>query len=294
MKYQPSKKINLKGHRLFNEKWLQDQIDKNPEILGLGENIEVTDKERRQSSGGKLDMLLTDNDTKKYTVELQLGKCDPDHIIRTIEYWDLERKRYPNHEYCAVIAAEEITSRFWNVINLFNRSIPLIAIQLDAREVNGALTLNFIKVLDEINFGDSEDYERSEPVDRAYWEKKSDPKMLALVDFFKKSLNKFFPTIDLKYNKHYIAIKKGNKVDNAIHFSPLKNSLELRIIQSRVSEKIAEQLKQSEVVSIWRVCGNQYCANICKSKEVLEKNLPLLESLFKEAYDYEEPLQQAG
>ena len=293
MKYQPSKKINLKGYPNFNEKWLQAQIDKNPEILGLGEDIEVKDTERRQSSGGRLDMLLNDpeNDDKKYTVELQLGKCDPDHIIRTIEYWDLERKRYPNHEYCAVIVAEEITSRFWNIINLFNRSIPLIAIQLDAREVNGALTLNFIKVLDEINFSDSEDYEKSEPADRAYWEKKSDPKMLELVDFFKQSSNKFFPTIDLKYNKHYIATKKQNKVDNAIHFRPFKDSLDLRIIKRRVSEEIVKKLKRSEIVLSWNSNTHETCyfVKVSKNKEILKKNLNLLEELFKEAYNYENP-----
>ena len=297
MKYQPSKKVILKDNADFNEKRLQDIIAESPEILGLGENIEVKDIDHRQSSGGRLDMLLfdTEKDNKRYTVELQLGKCDPDHIIRTIEYWDLERKRYPNHEYCAVIVAEEITSRFWNIINLFNRSIPLIAIQLDAREVNGVLTLNFIKVLDEINFGDSEDDEKSEPADRAYWERKSQPEILALVDFFEKSLNKFFPDIELNYNKSYIGIKKQNKVDNAIHFCPYQNYMDLKIKTNRVSEKIVEQLKQSEIVSNWRgETETLYRARVCKSKEVLEKNLPLLESLFKEAYKYKEPLQQAS
>ena len=46
------------------------------------------------------------------------------HIIRTIEYWDIERKRYPQYEHCAVLVAEDITSRFLNVISLFNGTIP--------------------------------------------------------------------------------------------------------------------------------------------------------------------------
>ena len=49
----------------------------------------------------------------------QLGKTDESHIIRTIEYWDIERKRYPQYDHTAVIVAEEITSRFLNVIGLF-------------------------------------------------------------------------------------------------------------------------------------------------------------------------------
>ena len=126
--------------------------------------------ERRQSTGGRLDLLFVDSESgKRFTVELQLGECDPNHIIRTIEYWDIERKRFPQYEHCAVIVAENITARFWNIINLFNRSIPLIAIQLDVRQIEDSFTLNFIKVLDEIERRDDEE-EKSEPTDRAYWE----------------------------------------------------------------------------------------------------------------------------
>jgi len=87
----------------------------------------LRDKERIQSSAGRLDLLLQDPDTlKRYEVEIQLGATDESHIIRTIEYWDIERKRYPQYEHAAVIVAEEITSRFLNVIQLFNGAIPLI------------------------------------------------------------------------------------------------------------------------------------------------------------------------
>ena len=119
MDYIKSKKILLKIHPELNEKWLQEKIAEEPAILGLGENIEVRDTERRQSAGGRLDLLLKDSELgKRFVVELQLGECDPDHIIRTIEYWDIERKRFPQFEHCAVIVAENITSRFWNIINL--------------------------------------------------------------------------------------------------------------------------------------------------------------------------------
>ena len=63
-------------------------------------------------------MLFEDVDgNTRYEVELQLGSTDETHIIRTIEYWDLERKRYPNYEHVAVIVAEDITTRFFNVIS---------------------------------------------------------------------------------------------------------------------------------------------------------------------------------
>ena len=150
MHYMKSNKIILKNHPELNEQWLQEKIAETPEILGLGENLELRATERKQSTGGRLDLLFADSESgKRFTVELQLGECDPDHIIRTIEYWDIERKRFPQYEHCAVIVAENITSRFWNIINLFNRSIPLIAIQLDVRQIEDSFTLNFIKVLDE-------------------------------------------------------------------------------------------------------------------------------------------------
>lgn len=54
----------------------------------------------------------------RYEVEVQLGSTDESHIIRTIEYWDIERKRYPQYDHTAVIVAEDITSRCLNVISL--------------------------------------------------------------------------------------------------------------------------------------------------------------------------------
>ena len=89
-------------------------------LLGLGDFL-VRDVERRQPRAGRLDSLLSEPQTAtRYEVEIQLGPTDEAHIIRTIEYWDLERRRYPQYEHVAVIVAEDITSRFLNVISLFN------------------------------------------------------------------------------------------------------------------------------------------------------------------------------
>jgi hypothetical protein len=79
----------------FKEGWLQDQIEKDPSILGLGD-LEVVRREKTQSSGGRLDFLLQDSqdsaDGSMYEVEVMLGETDASHIVRTIEYWDLERR----------------------------------------------------------------------------------------------------------------------------------------------------------------------------------------------------------
>jgi len=123
-------KINLLNHPQLNEKWIQQIIAENPPILGLGDLI-LKDKERIHPKAGRLDLLLQDSESdRRYEVEVQLGKVDESHIIRTIEYWDIEKKRYPNYDHCAVIIAEDITNRFLNVINLLNGTIPLIVIKM--------------------------------------------------------------------------------------------------------------------------------------------------------------------
>ena len=115
--YSPSKPVRLRDAGK-NEKWLQDLIEADPSILGLGD-LSVLTREKKQSSGGRLDFLLWDPDEEsRFEVELMLGRLDESHIIRTIEYWDIERNRYPGIEHKAVIIAEDITSRFFNILGL--------------------------------------------------------------------------------------------------------------------------------------------------------------------------------
>lgn len=80
-------KISLRHHQSLNEVWLHDRICEDPAILGLGD-VRVLDRERPLSGGGRLDLLLFDEDNnRRYEVEIMLGATDPSHIIRTIEYW---------------------------------------------------------------------------------------------------------------------------------------------------------------------------------------------------------------
>ena len=120
-----AEKISLKNHPDIKEDNIQQFIFENPTVLGLGDLTPIR-REKTQPSGGRLDVLMADDNDTRYEIEIQLGATDPSHIIRTIEYWDNERKRYPQYDHCAVIVAEEITGRFMNVIQLFNGSIPLI------------------------------------------------------------------------------------------------------------------------------------------------------------------------
>jgi hypothetical protein len=93
--YVKPERLWIKVHPQFSEKWVQKLIADDPSILGLGDLV-MRAQERIQPRAGRLDMLLQDPDTKRrYEVELQLGATDETHIVRTIEHWDIERKRYP-------------------------------------------------------------------------------------------------------------------------------------------------------------------------------------------------------
>ncbi len=172
LKYYKAKKIFLKSLNL-SEIWLQEKISEDPNILGLG-NLELIRKERKQSSGGRIDFLFRNADTDTfYEVEVQLGKTDESHIIRTIEYWDIERRKNPSYDHRAVIIAEDITNRFFNVVYLMNRSIPIIAIQLNSLIVEDKIILDFTTVLDIYEEQDNEiDLLNDETVSEESWIRK--------------------------------------------------------------------------------------------------------------------------
>ena len=229
MKYIKPEVISLKKSNEFNEKWLQARIEEDPSIIGLGE-LDFRDTEKILVGGGRLDTILYDaEDNRRYEVEIQLGKTDETHIIRTIEYWDLERKKNPQYDHCAVIIAEDITSRFLNVISLFNGFIPLIAIQVKAIKVEDSISLFFTKVLDEVKFELLEEDIVSEPSDRKYWENRASKKSLKLVDAIYQGLSEVMGDFNLKYNKHYIGLENNDKANNFTSFIPRKSGIIVRI-----------------------------------------------------------------
>jgi hypothetical protein len=213
----------LRAHPQYSEKWVQKVIANDPEVLGLGDLI-LVDQERIQPRAGRLDLLLRDPETKRrYEVELQLGATDEAHIIRTIEYWDIEKKRYPQYEHCAVLVAEDITSRFLNVISLFNGTIPFIAIQMQALRIGEHITLVFTTVVDELTRGSVDEEEERELADRAYWEEKATPATMVLVDELLQITKELDPTLELKYNKARIGLLRDGHPLNFVKFRPRKS-----------------------------------------------------------------------
>lgn len=204
----------------LDEKWLQARINEDPSLLGLGE-LEVAGKEHKQPVGGRIDFLMRDSEAENYyEVEVMLGALDESHIIRAIEYWDIERQRRPEFEHYAVIVAERVTSRFFNVLRLLNRSARLIALQLSAFQIDDFIVLHFVKVLDVIEEVTGPEAEQAEQADRAYWERKADPASLSMMDKIVSSLGNDGVDPRLTYNRYHVAL--GTTGHNFCWFEPRK------------------------------------------------------------------------
>ena len=235
--------VYLKGHSELNERWVQDRIAEDPAILGLGDVV-LKDKERSQPRAGRLDLLLQDTEaSRRYEVEVQLGSTDESHIIRTIEYWDIERKRYPQYDHTAVIIAENMTARFLNVISLFNGMIPLVAIQMNALKLGDQVGLVFTSVLDQMTLGlVDEDEEVQEVTDRSYWERRGSGKTLAMADELLGIVRTLDSDLELKFNKFYVGLAKNGQPCNFVVFRPQKSFLriEARIKKSKETQERLE------------------------------------------------------
>jgi len=283
--YIKPEKISIKNHPELNEAWIQQLIADDPGIIGLGDLV-LRDKERMQPRAGRLDLLLQEPDTqRRFEVEVQLGSTDESHIIRTIEYWDIERKRYPQYEHCAVIIAEDITSRFLNVISLFNGTIPLIAIQVNALKVGDNTTLVFTTVMDEMVRGVVDEDEDAESIqtDRAYWENRATKDTVKLADKILELANTFDDSLKLKYNKLYIGIEKNGVAFNFIAFKPRKKKMNLSIklprtdeIDSKIDEAGIDTLEYNRRSGTYRI---QF------GKDDLETKDDVLLELIKQSYD---------
>lgn len=233
VKHEP---ISLHKHEDFSEVWLHDRIAQDTGILGLGE-LDVIQREKVQFAGGRLDLLLANaEDGVRYEVEIMLGATDPSHIIRCIEYWDIERRRYPAYDHVAVLVAEDITTRFLNVMSLLAGSIPLIAIQLNALQVGNQIVLNFTKVLDQRQLREDDATEGDgQVVTRAEWEEKVGAGIMQICDQITKIANDSAnQKLSLKYKKSHIGLCFDGQPANYIVFWPKRKFVAMRFQMSEI------------------------------------------------------------
>jgi hypothetical protein len=284
--YIKPERIILKAHPEFHEKWVQARIAEDPKILGLG-NLVLLQQERIQPSGGRLDLLFQDAEDRKrrYEIELQLGSIDETHIIRTLEYWDIERKRYPQYDHTAVIVAEDITSRFLNIVSLFNGTIPLIAIQMQAMQIAGNVALIFTTVIDAVARGlvDEDEIAEAAPASRTLWETQASHDTVVMVDEMLSTVKNFDSTLELKYNRYYIGLVKNDKANNFVEFRPRKKTVNLDIRLDK-AEEIDRKIENDGLEPSYDNTWKRY--RIALTRGQFDTHRGLIEDLLKLAYDF--------
>ncbi len=229
LKIAKSKVITL-AEAGISESALEKLIADDPASLQLGDVV-LIERQRIQEKAGRLDLLLEDSEGEtRYEVELMLGSLDESHLIRAIEYWDIERRHYPGYDHRAVIVAEDITSRFLNVIQLFSGSIPIIAIQVNCLRLTDGVAVSFIKVIDSTRLRRDDHADlKAKATDRNYWLSYSGAPVVNLADECLNIINGVAKNKrTLNYNKGFIGLLDGNQANNFVYFRPRKSFLRIR------------------------------------------------------------------
>ena len=261
----------------LDERWLQDRIEEDPAILGIGD-VNIVRREKTQTSGGRIDFLMYDPDRDlRYEVEVMLGALDASHIIRTIEYWDIERQMFPAYDHRAVIVAEEITARFFNVIRLLNRAVPIIALQLNAFTIDDAVVLHFTKVLDVLQ--ETEDDEGGEPVDRLDWERKAGPECLAVLDQVVAMVKQDIAAPRVTWNKNHVAL--GTSGYNFCWFHPGKSTPHCHTRVRTGGENREELLRQLDEAGVGATPFQGEVITVKLSRKHLEDNRAAVLAVFR-------------
>jgi hypothetical protein len=266
----------------ISEHYLERMIAEDASGLGLGDDVVLVERQRRQERAGRLDLLLEDRENEvRFEVELMLGSLDESHLVRAIEYWDIERRRYPAYDHRCVIVAESITNRFLNVIQLFSGSIPLIAIQANAVRVGDTTTISLIRLIDstELRLDDTSEVS-VKGADRSYWASKIDQSILSIVDECAAVINEAaLQKRSLNYNRQYIGLAAGSTANNFVYFKPRKTFVGLRI---RIEEPDAWQ-KKVEAAGLDAAIGKGRRLKVDISPETFRQQKALIAELLKAA-----------
>lgn len=163
----------------------------------------------------------------------------------------------------------------------------MIAIQMEALKLDDMIILNFTKVLDEIIPGDDVTDNGGEAVDRGYWEKKSSKKSLEIVDRCLEIINEFDSSLQLKYNKFYIALADQFRAKNFVIFRGKKQFLK---VEARIKDQEPWKTKLEEAGIGCLIGGKQTIwLKFQLKKDELEESRELIKDLFQACYqEYQE------
>ena len=260
----------------IDEELVQQFIERSPDGLNLGVKTRLLQKQRRHQGAGKLDLLLESEDRQtRYVVELMLGNLDESHIIRAIEYWDIERRAYPDISHVAVIIAKGL-GRFLNVIGLLTGAgrIPVIVIQLSAFTANeqGDVAIVFSKVLDQSRLLVEDESEEDQPSQSQPW---ADRVPLAIMTAVKSIYGwmqeETDQTLELREVQQYIAVSPTGTRSTTFVFTPHVRSLQMAIC-------IEQNAAMDELI---QTIGNYDSRYGCYLLRILPADLDSLEEVFR-------------
>lgn len=268
----------------LSESELEKMIADDPKIVGLGDLI-LKDRQRQQQKG-RLDLLLEDREGEsRFEVEIQLGSLDESHLVRTIEYWDIERRKYPGYTHCAVVIAEDITSRFLNVIQLFSGSIPIIAIQVNVHKVGDVKGLSFIKLVDSRTLREDDQLDlKAKSTTREDWLKFVGQSILSIADECLAVINSDAKRKrSLNYTQQYIGLTEDGKANNFVAFSPMKSRMRVHATLSPI-EPWVKRLETSNVD--FKQEGDRLIIDV--TTQAFTENKDLIEEVLREAVKQDE------
>lgn len=288
--YAKAEIVSLKDHPDYQEKWVRDRIVEDPAILGLGD-LSVRDVEHVQPKSGRLDLLLADSlDQRRFEVELMLGGVDESHVIRAIEYWDKEKKRHPQYEHCTVLVAEQITDRYLNILGLFNRVIPIIAIQMTALRVGEYLVLQFSTVLEEIRGGLPYDEEEQSGAERRSREERATDLSSATLSECLSIMREINPAIALDYRRDYVSLSISGRLSECLTFFLQRDFVGVKGLAGNKQEWLFRLQKAGFVVLSGGALRKK--THFRLTMEQVREQRPLLKEFFKDCF--QERAQAAG
>lgn len=235
MKFVTLNKTELQ-EEILNEQQLQEHIESNLDMLDLGASGLKVLASQKQTSHGRLDLLLEADHYERYVVEIQLGQPDPSHIIRLIEYWEESRSSDLDYTYYAVLVAENIMQgRHIKVLNVLKRhGLPLVAVNVTAvKQADSVIGLSFSRVLD--SFEETEDGDSlQEPASEESW---TDHHGEDIAELAKKMCQKF--GVAPNFTRNYVGMEDPEKGRNArckIFGRKRNRAIELRFVLSKSAE----------------------------------------------------------
>jgi hypothetical protein len=283
MNYVKSKPISPK--LIGGEDKIQEIIANDPSVIGLGSDLKWIEREKKVFGGGRLDILLAEPGNKtRYAVEIQLGNTDESHIIRTIEYWDLLERTNPTYDHVAVIVAEHLSGRFFNVIRLFHERIPLIAIQMMCIEVEGKATLAFTKVLDlspEQSGLETESSSSGKEVE-AGWRNYAGPKIMQVVDEIFALAKEIDKDLRLNFTQSYVAINRGASRSLSTIIYPQKKQVRIGLYSVESPDDMEKLFQDAGVDASMNSSWGPYSFAI--RPDEFEKRKGLLRDLMRHLY----------